>query len=158
METKTLVQWNSEDPITSTGHETENATVISRPSGLINIQKNQDKEDMDVNEDPIQEEGNVFGVVLDSIDVSPTKHQLAIEYEELTESSYSEITIRSLSSSLRQCYWDKSLSDPFIRDEGFTITSIRKNDTCYLERDFSALCDSQSEESSRSAIIFSVLG
>ena len=70
-------------------------------STLINIQNNQDEEDMDVNEDPIEEEGNVFGVVLDSIDISPAKHQLAIEYEELTESSYSEITIRSLLSSLR---------------------------------------------------------
>lgn len=109
--------------------------------------------------DPVKKEGNIYGVVIDGIDVTPSKNQIGIEYEELTESSYSEVTIRSLANSLEQCYWDKSLSDPFITDEGFdnfsplehgfTVTAIHKADTCYLERVFSPVCESSEESTSQ---------
>ena len=102
---------------------------------------------------------NVLGVVLDGVDPTPFKHKIAIQYERLTDSSYSEVTIRSLSNSLEQCFWDRSLSDPSIQDEGldnfcpvdhgFTITEIRKGETCYLKRVFTPPCDSSEESSCR---------
>ena len=110
-------------------------------------------------DDLVKKDGNIYGVCIDDIDVTPSKIQITIEYEELTESSYSEVTIRSLANSLEQCYWDKSLSDPFIRDEGFynfcplehgfTVTAIHKADTCYLERVFSPSCESFEESTSQ---------
>ncbi|CAB3988726.1 dual specificity kinase shkC-like [Paramuricea clavata] len=112
-----------------------------------------------VKKDDLVKDGNIYGVCIDGIDVTPSKNQITIEYEELTEFSYSEVTIRSLANSLEQCYWDKSLSDPFIRNEGFdnfcplehgfTVTAIHKADTCYLERVFSPSCESFEESTSR---------
>ena len=128
-----------------------------------NLQQNHNAEyviqDSD-KDDPVKTDNKeYYEVVIHGIDVSPSKNQIDIEYEELTESSYSEVTIRCLANSLGQCYWDKSLSDPCIRDKGFdnfcplehgfTVTGIHKADICCLERVFTPSFESSEESTSR---------
>ena len=106
----------------------------------------------DSKNDPVK-----YCVVLEEdVDVSPLNNSIAIEYENITESHCSEVIIRSLSSCIHDAYLDKTLSDPFIQDEGlenffplehgFTITSIHKGETCYLERVFSKISEDSEEK------------
>ena len=88
-----------------------------------------------------------------------SKNQIDIQHEGLTQSSYSEVTLRCLSNSLQQCYWDKARFDPLIQEEGlenfcplergFTVTSIRKGDNCYIGIVFTP-CESSEESCSSS--------
>ena len=122
------------------------------------VQNNKTSENKDVNNDPVQNDNTMYGVVLGGVDVSPSKNQINIQYEGLTESSYSEVTLRCLSNSLQQYYWDKALFDPLIQEDGlenfcplergFTVTAIRKGDNCYIERVFTP-CKSSEESCSQ---------
>ena len=134
------------------------ADIASEELIAESVQNSKTSKNKDVNNDSVQNDYAMYGVVLDGVDVSQSKNQINIQYEGLTESSYSEVTLRCLSNSLQQCYWDKALFDPLIQEEGFenfcplergfTVTSIRKGDNCYIERVFTS-CESSEESCSQ---------
>ena len=135
------------------------ADIASQQLITESVQNSKTSKNKDVNNDSVQNDYAMYGVVLDGVDVSQSKNQINYtKYEGLTESSYSEVTLRCLSNSLQQCYWDKALFDPLIQEEGFenfcplergfTVTSIRKGDNCYIERVFTP-CESSEESCSQ---------
>ena len=73
-----------------------------------------------------------------------TENSLVISYEYLTESSYSEVVVRSISFSIEQCYEIRSFADPDILDNGledfdrtengFTVVGISKGNKCFVDR------------------------
>ena len=58
---------------------------------------------------------------------------LSLQYEEVKESSFSEVVMRTLSHSIRQCYEFQSLSEPEIQD-------IPLSDYCPLEHGPYSVC------------------
>lgn len=72
------------------------------------------------------------------------ENHLAITYENLTQSSYSEIVLRAITFSRRDCYDLHSFNDPTIQDVklqdfdpldyGFTVVDISKREKCFVER------------------------
>ena len=72
-------------------------------------------------------------------------HRLFVTYESVTaESSYAEVTIKSVIFSREQCYETQCFSEPFTRDialdeydpleNGFTVVGISKSETCFLDK------------------------
>ncbi|KAJ7322019.1 hypothetical protein OS493_033415 [Desmophyllum pertusum] len=81
-------------------------------------------------------------------------HRVVISYELITESSYSDVVMTSLSFSRKDCFDVKSVSDPLTQDididefdpleHGFTVVDIWKGDKCFLDKHFKfpeAACD-----------------
>ncbi|KAK3705162.1 hypothetical protein QZH41_003137 [Actinostola sp. cb2023] len=92
----------------------------------------------------------------DGIDVK--SNVLCISYEETKESSYSEVIMRSVSTSRYQCYDLQCLDDPLAQDteldnydpleNNFKVTEITKGNTCYLKKDFVNTTESDVSEES----------
>ena len=70
--------------------------------------------------------------------------ELSLEYEEITESSYSEVIIRSTSTNILQCYELQSMSEPDIQETPikeycplemgpFHLTRVRKGSLQFLD-------------------------
>lgn len=76
-------------------------------------------------------------------------HRLLITYESVTESSYSEVTIKSVIFTREQCYETQCFSEPFTRDtaldeydpleNGFTVVGISKGETCFLDKIYGSM-------------------
>ena len=78
---------------------------------------------------------------------------LFIRYETLTESSYSEVVLKSMSFSISQCYDSVSLNNPLIREieleafdpleHGFTIEEISKGGKSFVDRCYNSSSDDE---------------
>ena len=80
-------------------------------------------------------------------------HRLLISYETITESSYSDVIMRTVSFSRQQCYEITSFSTPEVQDIdinefdpldcGFTIVDISKGEECFVTKQYesSEHCD-----------------
>lgn len=71
-------------------------------------------------------------------------HRLVVTYESLQESSYSEVTLTSVTFSREQCFEMNCFSEPLTRDleldeydpleNGFTVVGISKGEICFLDK------------------------
>ena len=93
-------------------------------------------------------------------DQTVSDNKLNIVYENVTESSYSEVVVRVMSFSRADCYNFYSCTDPSIQDMaltdfdplecGFTVVEITKGEKCFVQRSD----DSTLEEGDESKIVF----
>lgn len=73
-------------------------------------------------------------------------HRLLISYEMITESSYSEVIMRTVSFARQNCYEITSLSTPDVQDMdfdefdpldyGFTVVDISKGEDCFVTKHY----------------------
>ncbi|KAK3728935.1 hypothetical protein QZH41_005443 [Actinostola sp. cb2023] len=92
------------------------------------------------------------------------EHTLNIQYENHKESSYSEVIIRTVSSSIAQCYDHNSFENPFIRetavddydplDNGYTVSGISKGHASFLQEVFNPTNDDPNETVSDVSFVF----
>ena len=79
-----------------------------------------------------------------SLEEAISGNALVIRYKTLTESSYSEVVLKSMSFSISQCYDSVSSNNPLIREfeleafdpleHGFTIEDISKSRKSFVDR------------------------
>ncbi|KAK3703408.1 hypothetical protein QZH41_003904 [Actinostola sp. cb2023] len=92
------------------------------------------------------------------------EHTLNIQYENHKESSYSEVIIRTVSSSIAQCYDHNSFENPFIRetavddydplDNGYTVSGISNGHASFLQEVFNPTNDDPNETVSDVSFVF----